>query len=295
MSASKQNIGETVAGNFKSGKNPMIKDQLKDLGLVASKSRGQNFLKDEQQIRRIVNAILAEARSSPRLLEIGPGLGALTLPLLAAGAEVRAVELDKGLAENLHEFSATSAEGRLTVLHRDILSLTEADLDSEGSLFLCGNLPYNISSPVLFWFLNHRRRFSGSVFMLQKEMARRLTAGPGTKDYGRLTVALGLWFDIVELLDIPPSAFHPRPQVDSTVIALRPVPPEREPDIDPESLGRFTAAAFAARRKTLLNNLAKVYGRERALAALGAQGIDPGLRPEVLPPQSLAALAKLLA
>ena len=275
-------------------KSQLIKDQLKDLGLAASKSRGQNFLKDEQQISRIVKAILAEAGPSPDLMEIGPGLGALTWPLLAAGGRVRAVELDKGLAENLRE-RASAEGGHLTVLHRDILSLDDQDLVSAKEIFLCGNLPYNISSPVLFWLLHHRRRFSGAVFMLQKEMARRLTAGPGNKDYGRLTVALGLWFNIAELLEIPPSAFHPRPQVDSAVIALRPVPPEKEPDIDPEYLGRFTAAAFAARRKTLLNNLGKTYGRERALSALEALGIDPGLRPEVLPPQSMAALAGLLA
>ena len=278
------------------GSSPLIKDQLKDLGLAASKSRGQNFLKDDQQIRRIVNAILAEAGPSPELMEIGPGLGALTKPLLAAGAMIRAVELDRGLAENLGELAPTLPGGeRLTVLHRDILTLTEDDLAAEKPLFLCGNLPYNISSPVLFWLLTHRRRFAGAVFMLQKEMARRLTAGPGNKDYGRLTVALGLWFRVTELLEVPPSAFHPRPQVDSAVIALRPAPRDQEPDIDPETLGRFTAVAFAARRKTLLNNLAKAYGRERSLAALDSLGLSPGLRPEVLAPHSLAALAILLS
>lgn len=278
-----------------SGPKPLIKDRLKDLGLAASKSRGQNFLKDAGQIRRIVAAVLAEAGPSPEILEIGPGLGALTWPLVEAGARVRAVELDRGLAENLAALAETrSGGGPLTVLHRDILSLTETDLASESPLFLCGNLPYNISSPVLFWLLNHRRRFSGAVFMLQKEMARRLTAGPGSKDYGRLTVALGLWFEVAELLEIPPSAFHPRPKVDSSVVALRPVSPELTPKIDPDVLGRFTAAAFAARRKTLLNNLGKAYGRDRALAALEKLGIDPGLRPEVLPPRTLAALAGVI-
>jgi len=292
MSPSKHHRGESAPAPAAS---PLIKNQLKELGLAASKSRGQNFLKDDQQIRRIVQAILTEAGPSPELMEIGPGLGALTKPLLAAGAKVRAVELDRGLAENLIELAPTLAGGGgLTVLHRDILTLTEDDLASENPLFLCGNLPYNISSPVLFWFLTHRRRFAGAVFMLQKEMARRLTAGPGSRDYGRLTVALGLWFKVAELLEVPPSAFHPRPQVDSAVIALRPAPRAQEPDIDPETLGRFTAAAFAARRKTLLNNLAKAYGRERSLAALESLGIDPGLRPEVLPPVSLAALARLL-
>jgi 16S rRNA (adenine1518-N6/adenine1519-N6)-dimethyltransferase len=182
----------------------------------------------------------------------------------------------------------------LTVLHRDILSLGEADLPTGRPLFLCGNLPYNISSPALFWLLNLRRSFSGAVFMLQKEMAQRLTAGPGTKDYGRLTVALSLWYDVRGLIDVPPSAFHPRPQVDSAVVALRPLPPEREPGVAPQTLGRFTAAAFAARRKTILNNLAKAYGRDRSAAALAALGVEPTLRPETLAPPTLAALALAL-
>lgn len=271
----------------------LIRDRLKDLGLAPAKSRGQNFLKDEIQITRITEAIGASAGPEARLLEIGPGLGALTKPLLSKGAEVLAVELDRGLAENLAG-EAPDYSGRLTVLHRDILSLTEADLPADRPLYLCGNLPYNISSPVLFWFLAHRRFFTGAMFMLQKEMARRLTAGPGSKDYGRLTVALSLWFTVVEVLTVPPSAFHPRPRVDSTVVKLTPVSPEKEPQVSPAALGRLTAAAFAARRKTLANNLARVYGRDQALWALNELGLDPGLRAEALPPFTLANLTSLL-
>jgi len=286
----------SVATSLPSGPTPvggLVRDRLKDLGLAPSKSRGQNFLKDEIQINRIVEAILASAGPEARLLEIGPGLGALTRPLLAKGTEVLAVELDRGLAENL-AIEAPVYAGRLTVLHRDILSLTEADLPADRPLYLCGNLPYNISSPVLFWFLAHRRFFAGATFMLQKEMARRLTAGPGSKDYGRLTVALGLWTTVTEVLTVPPSAFHPRPKVDSAVVRLTPVRPEDEPPLSPEALGRLTAAAFAARRKTLGNNLIRVYGRDRALAALSQLGLEPGLRAEVLPPSTLAALAEIL-
>lgn len=271
----------------------LVRDRLKDLGLAPSKSRGQNFLKDENQIKRIIEAILAAAGPEPRLLEIGPGLGALTKPLLSAGATVLAVELDRGLAENLNE-EAVNYSGRLTVLHRDILSLNETDLAADQPLYLCGNLPYNISSPVLFWFLAHRRYFSGAMFMLQKEMARRLTAEPGSKDYGRLTVALSLWTRVTEVLTVPPSAFHPRPNVDSAVVRLTPGPSEEEPALNPEALGRLTAAAFAARRKTLGNNLTRVYGRDRAMAALNKLGLDPGLRAEALPPAHLAALGNLL-
>jgi 16S rRNA (adenine1518-N6/adenine1519-N6)-dimethyltransferase len=264
-----------------------IKDELKDLGFRPAKSRGQNFLKDGGVIRRLAETILAEA-GGLKLLEIGPGLGALTRPLLAAGAEVLAVELDRGLAENL------AAEGRpgLTVLNRDILDLDPAEFP--GPRFLFGNLPYNISSPVLFWFLRHRRAFSGALFMLQKEMAERLTAVPGGKSYGRLGVALGLWCRVENVLSVPPTAFHPLPRVAGAVVRLRPVPPGDEPPVPLETLGRFTLAAFGARRQTLLNNLARAYGRDRAAKVLAGFGLDPGLRAETLPPAVLAALALAL-
>jgi 16S rRNA (adenine1518-N6/adenine1519-N6)-dimethyltransferase len=205
---------------------------------------------------------------------------------LAAGAEILAVELDRGLAENLRQ------EGRpgLTVLNQDILTLDPAEFP--GPRFLFGNLPYNISSPVLFWFLRHRRSFSGALFMLQKELAERLTAAPGQKAYGRLSVALGLWFRMESVLAVPMAAFHPRPRVASAVIRFRPVPLEAEPPVTPEVLGRFTLAAFGARRQTLLNNLSRAYGRKRAARVLADFGLDPGLRAETLDPATLADLAR---
>ncbi len=271
---------------------PNVRDTLKNLGLAATKSRGQNFLKDENQVRRLVAAILRESGGGPDFLEIGPGLGALTRPLLEAGAGILAVELDRGLAENLQGL-AEQHPRRLTVRCRDILTVNGDDL-AGGPRFVCGNLPYNISSPALFWFLAHRRHFTGAVFMLQKEMAQRLTAGPGSKDYGRLAVALNLWCRVKGLFTVPPSAFHPRPNVESAVVALSVVRPEEEPAVSPEALGRFTAAAFAARRKTIFNNLAKVYGRPAAASALAGLGLDPGLRAEVFDPPTLAALATIL-
>ena len=264
-----------------------IKDELRELGCRPAKSRGQHFLKDNGLISRLAGAVLARA-GTEKLLEIGPGLGALTRPLLAAGAEILAVELDRGLAENLN------SEGRpgLTVLHRDILTLDPAEFP--GPRFLFGNLPYNISSPVLFWFLRHRRAFSGALFMLQKELAERLTAAPGGRAYGRLSVALGLWCKMENVLAVPAAAFHPRPRVASAVVGFRPVPPESEPPVSPEVLGRFTLAAFGARRQTLLNNLSRAYGRERAAQALAGLGLPPGLRAEALAPPALAALALAL-
>ena len=274
---------------------PLVKDELKELGCRPAKSRGQNFLKDPGVIRRLTGTIL-KAAGPERLLEIGPGLGALTWPLLAAGADILAVELDRGLAENLKNYEHPG----LKVLNRDILTLDPAELSAfprnstapaEFSIFLFGNLPYNISSPVLFWFLRHRRAFSGALFMLQKELAARLTAGPGESAYSRLSVALGLWCRVENVLDVPAAAFHPRPRVSSAVVLLRPVPPETEPPVTPEVLGRFTQAAFGARRQTLLNNLARTYGRERAARTLSGFGLDPGLRAEALAPPVLAALA----
>ncbi len=272
---------------------PLVRDTLKNLGLAAHKSRGQNFLKDGALIGRLVQAILDGAGPEPDLLEIGPGLGALTRPLLEAGARVLAVELDRGLAENLGPLAGTYP-GRFTLIQRDILTVGEAELAESAPRFVCGNLPYNISSPLLFWFLAHRRRFTGAVFMLQKEMARRLTAAPDSRDYGRLAAALSLWCRLTPLFDVPPTAFHPRPNVDSAVVGLTPLAPENEPALTPEAFGRLTAAAFAARRQTLLNNLSRAYGREKAAAALSGLGISPSLRAETLTPQALAELAKLL-
>ncbi len=273
---------------------PPVRDTLKGLGLAPAKSRGQNFLKDENVIAAIVRAIRAAAGEGAEFLEIGPGLGALTRPLLAGGAAVTAVEFDRGLADNLQTLR-DEYPGRLTVIHQDILALDPGPLAGErgGRLFVCGNLPYNISSPILLWFLRHLACFSGAVFMLQKEMADRLAAAPGGKEYGRLTVALALWCRVEKVMAVPPSAFHPRPGVESLIVALAPRPAEetRGLGLGPEALGRFTAAAFAARRKTIFNNLAKFYGRERALAALAAQAVEPGLRAETLAPERLAALA----
>lgn len=276
--------------------SPKIKETLKELGLAASKSRGQNFLQDPNYIRRIVEAMDQVAPTGATIVEIGPGLGALTWPLLATGRPVLAVELDRGLAENL-TLQAPNPEhlSRLTILHQDILTVTETELppNSPALPLLGGNLPYNISSPVLFWFLALRHRFAAAVFMLQKEMARRLVATPGQRDYGRLAAALGLWFKVEYLFTVSPTAFHPRPKVDSAVVALT-TATGPTPVVSPKNFSRLTAAAFASPRKTILNNLTRAYGRPRTEKALNSLNIEPGLRPGVLPPSTLAELAIFL-
>ncbi|MDR1920704.1 MAG: 16S rRNA (adenine(1518)-N(6)/adenine(1519)-N(6))-dimethyltransferase RsmA [Candidatus Adiutrix sp.] len=272
-----------------------MRDVLKELGLAPLRRRSQNFLKDPGLIAEIVEAILKRCSGKTvNIIEIGPGLGALTVPLLAAGARIWAVELDRGLAENLRKLDFGD---RLTVINQDILTFdpTEAASAASEPPLVCGNLPYNISSPILFWFLERLRLFSGGLFMLQKEMADRLTAAAGARAYGRLAAALGLWCEIEKVMTVSPAAFHPRPKVESAIVALRPLPSAPLPPISVDDFGRFTAAAFAARRKTIFNNLSRAYGRARAEAALAEAGLAPGLRAETLPPEILARLAAFMA
>jgi 16S rRNA (adenine1518-N6/adenine1519-N6)-dimethyltransferase len=231
------------------------------------------------------------SRADGPVLEIGPGLGAMTRALLAKGAEVVAAELDKGLAAALRAWPE-ALDGRLKVVEADALSLDLArDFPQRPSL-VCGNLPYNISTPLLFWYMGQAHLAPKAVFMLQREMAQRLCAGPGGKDYGRLSVAFSLWHDAAPLMDVPPEAFRPRPKVHSraVLLTLKASPPA----VAKASLGRLTAAAFHARRKTLTNNLASRYGREKAVEALESLGADPSARPETLAPEIFAALANLL-
>lgn len=265
---------------------PSPRKALNSLGLAPSRRRGQNFLKDAGVARRLAQAIAAYG--SP-IVEIGPGLGALTQPLLAAGAEVVAVELDRGLAQALAAWPAAQ-EGRLKVLSQDILSVSLADL-GPGPFTVAGNLPYNISTPILFWFLAQSPLARAGIFMLQKEMAQSLLAKPGDKRYGRLSVAISLRAETRLVLEVSPEAFRPRPKVFSSAVAIIPKTP---PALPLKALGAFTAKAFFARRKTLANNLGAAYGSEKALAALAALGIDPGLRAEKLTPEILAELAKIL-
>ncbi|KXS55900.1 MAG: hypothetical protein AMR96_05695 [Candidatus Adiutrix intracellularis] len=282
--------------------NPKIRDVLKELGLSPARSRGQNFLKDDWLIQCLIKKIGHAAGSlTTNFLEIGPGLGALTRPLLVAGAKIIAVELDRGLAKNLNRL-IYEYPGQLTILNRNILTvdpaelnITQVRLESETPFFLFGNLPYNISSPSLFWFLRHRRYFSGAVFMLQQELAHRLSAPPGNRNYGRLTVALSLWSRVNQVMTVPPSAFYPQPKVKSVVVRLTPTPPTEEPPITIEALGRFTLVAFGARRQTILNNLARTYSRKRATQALAELNLNPAARAETLPPTTLVALALTLS
>ena len=238
---------------------------------VPRKRFGQNFLADEHYLRRIVDAV--DPRAGERIVEIGPGLGALTDRLIERAGHLTAIEIDRDLAARLRERHSAD---RLTLVEGDALAFDFGALGND--LRIVGNLPYNISSPLLF----HLAAFAGALrdlhVMLQKEVVDRMTAAPGTSDYGRLTVMLQVRFDITRLFIVPPGAFRPAPKVDSAVARLLPLR-ERAPRIaDPARFERIVAAAFSQRRKTLRNALAQHLDA----AALVAAGVDPGARGETL-------------
>jgi len=244
---------------------------------------GQNFLVDSHYVERIVAAI--DVRPGERIVEVGPGLAALTEKLIARAGHIVAVEIDRDLAARLRErFGAE----RLTLVEGDAL---EFDFSTLGrDLRVVGNLPYNISSPLLFHLAAHEASLRDLHVMLQKEVVDRMTANPGTPDYGRLTVMLKARFDVERLFIVPPGAFRPMPKVDSAVARLRPLR-ERAPKIDDFALfSRLVAAAFSQRRKTLRNAVSAVCDA----TAIAAAGIDPRVRGEMLSVADFVRLANVI-
>ncbi|MDR2353994.1 MAG: 16S rRNA (adenine(1518)-N(6)/adenine(1519)-N(6))-dimethyltransferase RsmA [Deltaproteobacteria bacterium] len=269
-------------------KNPRL--NLKELGLAPIRLRSQNFLKDTRVSEKISSLILNEASENTKILEIGPGLGALTRPLLDKGAEVVAIELDKGLAEQMLAFPEVKT-GKLKVIIGDALKIKAEDLP-EGLFLVCGNLPYNISTPLLFWFLEVFSAQSSGIFMLQKEFAEKLIAKPKTKEYGRLTVALSTFFKISIPYHVNPSAFHPKPKVESSVVIFR--PKEGKAEIDIKVLEKLTRIAFHSRRKTILNNLLQAFEKEKVIKLLDDLGLLPSQRPETITPEIYVEMARML-
>jgi 16S rRNA (adenine1518-N6/adenine1519-N6)-dimethyltransferase len=251
---------------------------------------GQNFLVDRGAISRIVAALAPEAVEN--ILEIGPGRGALTEALLAIVPRISAIELDRNLAAHLR---SRHPEAQLRVIEADVLDVSLSDLAGAEPLVIAGNLPYNISKPVAMKLVLERRAVLRAVLMFQREVAARLTAAVGTGAYGPLTVLAGQAYRIDRLFDVAPGAFHPRPQVVSTVTRWAP----RGDDALPESLiaplKAVLRAAFARRRQTLQKNVrAALSGDDVAAAALLAQaGVDGTLRAEAVPPEGFVVLARL--
>jgi 16S rRNA (adenine1518-N6/adenine1519-N6)-dimethyltransferase len=252
------------------------------------KSFGQHFLHERRYIERIVAAI--SPRAEDFLVEIGPGEGALTFPLLAAAGKLTAIELDTDLIPRLQQQAA--GIGELAIVHADVLKVDLSALARQAGvprLRVAGNLPYYISSPILFHCVEHAPAIADMHFMLQKEVVDRMAAAPGSKVYGRLSVMLQLACRVEPLFDVPPGAFRPPPKVDSSVVRLLPLAAEARHDADPVRLHAIVKAAFAQRRKTLSNALRQLLDAD----AIRMAGIDPKARAEVLSPMEFVALAKV--
>ena len=249
---------------------------------VARKRFGQHFLADPAVVGRIVAAIAP--RPGQALVEIGPGLGALTQPLLERAGALTVIEIDRDLAAQLR------GRAGLTVIEADALDFDYAALARQAGqpLRVAGNLPYNISTPILFRLLEAADLVRDQHFMLQKEVVERMAAAPGGRDYGRLSVMLQWRYAVELLFEVPPQAFEPPPRVDSAVVRM--VPRGAPEAVDPQRLGELVALAFSQRRKLLRHTLG------RWLDAQGYGGaFDVQRRAEEVPVAEYVALAMALA
>ncbi|MFC5431037.1 16S rRNA (adenine(1518)-N(6)/adenine(1519)-N(6))-dimethyltransferase RsmA [Paraburkholderia denitrificans] len=260
-------------------------------GHFARKRFGQNFLVDMGVINAIVNTI--RPQRGERMVEIGPGLGALTEPLIERLATpespLHAVELDRDLIARL-----TKKFGALLELHAgDALSFDFGSLAAPGgkpSLRIVGNLPYNISSPLLFHLATFAPCVIDQHFMLQNEVVERMVAEPGSKAFGRLTVMLQYRYVIDKLIDVPPESFQPPPKVDSAIVRMIPYAPHELPVVDDAILGDLVTAAFSQRRKMLRNTL----GAYRERVDFEGLGFDLARRAEDVPVQEYVSIAQAL-
>jgi 16S rRNA (adenine1518-N6/adenine1519-N6)-dimethyltransferase len=254
------------------------------------KSFGQHFLHDRRYIERIVSAV--SPRPEDFMVEIGPGEGALTVPLLKVAGRLTAIELDTDLIPDLQARAASV--GELHIVHADVLKVdftAMAHSHSVPRLRIAGNLPYYISSPILFHCVEHAAAILDMHFMLQKEVVDRMAAEPGSKVYGRLSVMLQLACRVEPLFDVPPEAFRPPPKVESAVVRLVPLAPHELHDARPEHVYAIVKAAFGQRRKTLGNALKQLLDSN----AIRRADVDPKARAETLAPADFVRLAKVYA
>ncbi len=252
----------------------------------ARKRFGQNFLHDQQVIDRIIACIAPQ--SSDLLLEIGPGQAALTRPLLASGAELHLIEIDRDLVVHLEKQFSQNAN--VTIHACDALKANMPEITGNRPFRLIGNLPYNISTPLIFHILQWHELVVDMHFMLQKEVVDRMAAVPGSRIYGRLSVMTQFRCKVTPLFDVQPESFSPVPRVCSSIVRLQPL---QEPPADAGSfrnLERVVSAAFSQRRKTLRNSLRELFSADQILAT----GTDPGQRAEQLSLSQFAALARSL-
>lgn len=271
---------------------------LRRQGLAPHKKLGQNFLVHERTPQRIVD--LAGLHPGDRVIEVGVGLGALTRPLAAACAHVVGLEADAGIVR-LHR-EQQDLPANVELIHADVLKIDLASLAAPGQkLKIVANLPYSISSPLLFRLIDHADLMDFAVVMLQKEMALRLMAQPGTKEYGAPTVLLAACAEVRPLLAVDPAEFHPRPKVDSLVIRIAFQPPPARLQalgaFDRALLSRIVHAAFGQRRKTLLNGLAAAGltpDKGALIRCIEASGLAPSVRAETLHLEDFIRLSRTL-
>jgi 16S rRNA (adenine1518-N6/adenine1519-N6)-dimethyltransferase len=246
---------------------------------------GQHFLIADETIQQIVAAIAPQPGEV--VVEIGPGQGAITAPLASLATTLHAIEFDRDLVAMLRNRFA--AQENVIIHEADALNFDFTTLGK--NLRIVGNLPYNISTPLLFHLLSHKDAIADMHFMLQKEVVERMAAVPGTKRYGRLTIMLGCHLEVVPLFDVPPTAFSPPPKVMSSVVRMRPVPQPAFDIRDAKMLEKVVKQAFSKRRKTLRNALDGLASEEDFQLV----SLDPSQRPEQIPIDGWVRLANRLA
>lgn len=275
---------------------------LRKYGLSVQGFRGQHLLTDPNIQRKIIE--LVDPKPKEWILEIGPGLGALTSEILAAGARVVAVEKDRRFCEILEGELGGDYKGKLWVENADILQVELKTLKPRNAkqplkYKVVSNLPYYITSPVLFWLIENRAQVEKAILMMQREVAKRLLAQPGNKDYGRLTLAVRYYAEVHRAFDVSRNCFSPKPGVDSSVITVDFHPPSKLPKgIDSDFLFHLIKVAFGARRKTLLNRLVRgsKIGKSRGelVEVLKKLGIPENARGEDLLLKDFMAMAESL-
>ncbi len=257
---------------------------------IPRKRFGQHFLVDQNILNKIVNVFTP--KEGQYIVEIGPGTGALTEKLLDKITTLTAVELDKDLIDHLQAKFGQNETRSFEVIESDILKFDFSSLFKTGvqnqKLRIIGNLPYNISTPLIFYLLEHIDIIEDMVFMLQKEVAMRLSAVPGNKHYGRLTIMSGIDFHCEPLFEVPPTAFNPPPKVDSTVIRMWPRDDHFQINCR-ESLSKIVTAAFSQRRKTIKNSLKHLVTDKQFKMA----SIDTSQRAENLRVEDFIALSNI--
>ncbi len=256
-------------------------------GHRARKRFGQNFLHDPQVIGRIVKAIAPKPGET--LVEIGPGLGALTEPVVDIAGHLTVIELDRDLAQRLREHPQLA--DKLTIYQADAMKFDFNSLLSAGQkLKVFGNLPYNVSTPLLFHLFSYADQIENMHFMLQKEVVQRMTANHGSKAYGRLSVMTQYYCRAMPVVEVGPGAFKPAPKVDSAVVRLIPKAMAQRADVPADVLNRVCLEAFNQRRKTIRNCFSNIA----TAAQLEQLGLDPTLRPEQLSVEQFTQIAQWL-